>query len=130
MIQCFLTGRIGKDADIRELEGGRKVMNYSVAVDTGTKDKPATLWVDCSQWSEKTAVAAYLLKGTQVAVYGQPSVRAYAKQDGTPGASFSLRVDRVELLGGNKLNPDLSAKAATSVPQPSDFAGPIDNLPF
>lgn len=128
MIQCFLTGRIGKDAEIRELEGGRKVMNYSVAVDIGTKDKPATLWVDCSQWSEKTAVVAYLLKGTQVAVYGQPSVRAYAKQDGTSGASFSLRVDRVELLGGNKPNPEPSAKATN--PGASDIAEPIDSLPF
>ncbi len=35
MIKTFLTGRLGKDAEIKTLDSGKKVMNYSVAVDTG-----------------------------------------------------------------------------------------------
>lgn len=99
MIKTFLTGRLGKDAVINTLEGGKKVMNYSVAVDQGYGDNKSTLWVDCAQWSEKTGVAEYLKKGTMVAVIGEPSLRMYPKQDGTTGASFALRVDKVELLG-------------------------------
>ena len=97
MIKTFLSGRLGKDAEVKTLEGGKKVMNYSVAVDIGYGDNKQTLWVECAQWSEKTAVAEYLKKGTQVIVTGEPGIR---KWEG--GASFTLRVDKVELISGNK----------------------------
>lgn len=124
MIKTFLTGRLGKDAVINTLEGGKKVMNYSVAVDQGYGDNKSTLWVDCSQWSEKTGVAEYLKKGTMVAVIGEPSLRLYAKNDGSNGASFALRVDKVELLGSKPEGSGTAQPAATN--ETSDPGG----LPF
>ena len=82
----------------------RNVMNFNVAHTERYKDaqgnqKEKTIWVDCAYWSDRTAVAPYLKKGTQVYVEGTPDVRTYTKNDGTNGASLSLRVQSVQLLG-------------------------------
>ena len=119
MIKTFLTGRLGKDAEVKTLDNGKKVMNYSVAVDTGFGENKSTLWVDCAQYSEKTTVADYLKKGTAVAVTGEPGIR---KWDG--GAAFTLRVDKVELLGGGK------QEQVAAAPEPAPRQEPADDLPF
>lgn len=126
MIKTFLTGRLGKDAEVKTLEGGKKVMNYSVAVEIGYGENKSTLWVDCAQWSEKTGVAEYLKKGTQVAVTGEPGIR---KWEG--GAAMTLRVDKVELLGGNKPAQPEQAQVQQQMPahQPEPITPP-DDLPF
>lgn len=91
MNNAVFIGRLGKDAELKTLDGGKQVINFSLAVDDG-KDK--TLWVDCAKWSEKTAVLPYLLKGTQVAVTGNVGLR---KWDG--GAALTCRVLDLKLLG-------------------------------
>lgn len=123
MNKVFIVGRLGKDAVINDVNG-KKVMNYSIGVSTGTKDKPDTLWYDCSQWGEKTGVAPYLTKGTQVAVMGEPGLRTYQKNDGTAGASLTCRVDKVELLG-SKTN---DAAPVASIERPVIDDG--TDLPF
>lgn len=124
MIKTFLTGRLGKDAVVNTLESGKKVINYSVAVTIGYGDNASTLWVDCSQWSEKTGLVEYLKRGTQVAVMGEPSIRVYNKNDGTMGASFSLRVDKLDLLGSR------SEPASAGSTQQTVTDIPYDDLPF
>lgn len=91
MNQCTFIGNLGKDAELKELDGGKKVMNFSIAIPDG-KDK--TIWLDCAKWSEKTAILPYLLKGTKVAVTGNVGLR---KWEG--GAALTLRVIDIELLG-------------------------------
>lgn len=104
MIKLQVIGNLGKDCTTNNVNG-RTVMNFSVAhtekireASGQTKDK--TIWVECSYWTEKTGIAPYLKKGTQVFVEGQPDVRTYAKSDGTTGVSLTLRVSSVQLLGG------------------------------
>lgn len=129
MIKTFLTGRLTRNAEIKEFDS-KKVMSYAVAVDTGTKDKPSTLFVDCSQWGEKTGVAPYLLKGTLVAITGEPGIRLYAKNDGTPGGSFTMRVDKVELLGSKAVNTQTTGSGQTERTTPSDISELDSDLPF
>lgn len=93
MIQMFLVGRLGKDAEVKNLQGG-SVINFSTAVDIGYGEKKETLWVDCAKWGEKTGIAQYLKKGTKVAITGEPGLR---KWEG--GATMTLRVSNIELLG-------------------------------
>ncbi len=72
---------------------------------------------------------------------GQPEARSFQRNDGTPGASLSLRVREVQLLGGRgdsgggvpsvHASSTHAATAATSnIPSPSDITEPIDDLPF
>lgn len=121
MNTLIITGRLGKDAEVKTLDSGKKVMNYSVAVTDKYGDKENTIWFDCAQWSEKTAVAEYLKKGTQVCVQGKVDIR---KWDG--GATLTIRVDKVELMGGKK-----ESSANTTVqPLETGHTEPIDDLPF
>ncbi|ULQ54821.1 single-stranded DNA-binding protein [Flavihumibacter fluvii] len=103
MIKLQVIGNLGRDCVTNNVNG-RTVMNFTVAHTERYKDaqgnqQDKTIWVDCAYWSDRTAVAPYLKKGTQVYVEGTPEVRTYAKNDGTNGASLSLRVQSVQLLG-------------------------------
>jgi single-strand DNA-binding protein len=45
------------------------------------------------------AIAPYLKKGQLVYVEGSPEVRTFTRNDGSSGASLTLRVLNVQLLG-------------------------------
>jgi single-strand DNA-binding protein len=103
MIKLQVIGNLGKDC-ITNTVNGKSVMNFNVAHTEKFRDqqgtqKDKTIWVECAYWSDRTAVAPYLKKGTQVYVEGTPEVRTYTKNDGTPGVSLTLRVQSVQLLG-------------------------------
>jgi len=148
MIKLQVIGNLGKDC-VTNTVNGKSVMNFNVAHTEKFRDaqgnqQEKTIWVDCAYWSDRTAVAPYLKKGTQVYVEGTPEVRTYPKNDGSTGASLTLRVQSVQLLGQKAAGPgDYSSPAAGntyggnsgggySQPQsgPSVSSEPVDDLPF
>lgn len=143
MIKMQVIGRLGKDCIVNTVNG-KNVMNFTVAHSEKYKDSQGnmqekTIWVDCAYWNDRTAVAQYLTKGTQVFVEGQPEARSFQRNDGTPGASLSLRVREVQLLGsksdssGGGYQPASNTAAATSggnIPSANDITEPVDDLPF
>jgi single-strand DNA-binding protein len=142
MIKLQVIGNLGKDC-ITNMVNGKNVINFSVAHTEKFRDaqgnqKEKTIWVDCAYWTDRTGIAPYLKKGTQVYVEGSPEVKTYPKNDGTTGSSLSLRVMNVQLLGSrsNELggsqggNEGLSASVSSGVTTGSDVAEPVDDLPF
>jgi len=104
MIKMQVIGRLGKDCVVNTVNG-KNVINFTVAHSERYKDSQGnnqekTTWVDCAYWTDRTAVAPYLTKGKEVYVEGSPEVRSFQRQDGTSGASLSMRVREVQLLGG------------------------------
>lgn len=151
MIKLQVIGNLGKDAIVNNVNG-KNVINFTVAHTERFKDaqgnqKDKTTWVDCAYWTDRTAVAPYLKKGTQVFVEGQPDVRTYTTQDGRNGASLTLRIMSVQLLG-SKSNEgggssaegggnNYQSNAGYSQPQPptaaptaAELTEPLDDLPF
>lgn len=131
-------GNLGKDC-VTNTVNGKNVINFNVAHTEKYKDaqgnqKDKTIWVDCAYWTDRTGIAPYLKKGTQVYVEGSPEVRTYPKNDGTTGASLTLRVQSVQLLGSRGDNSGGSSSygnsSPASVPSASDITEPIDDLPF
>lgn len=147
MIKLQVIGNLGKDAIVNNVNG-KNVINFNVAHTERFKDaqgnqKDKTIWVECAYWTDRTAIAPYLKKGTQVYVEGTPDIRTYATQDGRQGASLSLRIANVQLLGtrGNESNnaaPAQNNYAANNTYQQglqsetsaTDLTQPIDDLPF
>ena len=149
MIKLQVIGNLGKDALVNNVNG-KNVINFTVAHTEKFKDaqgnqKDRTTWVDCAYWTDRTAVAPYLKKGTQVYVEGQPDVRSYTTQDGRNGASLVLRVISVQLLGGkaeggasssgssdggSSYASSPSSQPATSGPSANELTEPLDDLPF
>lgn len=138
MIKLQVIGNLGKDCIVNNVSG-KNVMNFTVAhtekyKDSSGNQKEKTIWVECAYWSERTGIAPYLKKGTQVYVEGTPEVRTYTTQDGKSGASLSLRVLNIQLLGsrGDSGNAGYSApSAAASSPSSAASASDVsDDLPF
>lgn len=114
MIKLQVIGNLGRDCTENDVNG-RKVINFVVAHNRKIKDQDKTTWIDCAYWTEKTAIANYLKKGTTVYVEGTPDVRTYQSNDGNFGASLTLRVQTVQLLGSrNPINPT-SSESNTSI---------------
>ena len=141
MIKMQVIGNLGKDCVVNTVNG-RNVINFTVAHTEKYKDSQGnnqekTTWVDCAYWTDRTAVAPYLQKGTQVFVEGAPEVRSFTRGDGTAGASLSLRVREVQLLGrkGENVGGGPSSYEAPSAARqessaPASVDDVADDLPF
>lgn len=141
MIKLQVIGRLGKDCVVNTVNG-KNVINFTVANtekfrDSQGNNQERTTWVDCAYWTDRTGIAPYLTKGTQVYVEGGPEVKSFSRQDGSPGASLTLRVREVHLLGskndsGGSAPAYNQASAGNSgqVATPSEVSEPIDDLPF
>ncbi len=141
MLKTFLTGNIGRDAELRTLDSGTTAISFNVAVTEKYKDRSGqqvenTTWVNCTKWVQpggSTKIADYLKKGTKVLVEGKPSARAYTANTGEAKASLELRVDNIELLGGSQQGnsqPARTAGPASTTPSPEIDQQVDDELPF
>jgi len=156
MIKLTLIGNLGKDCVVNNVNG-KNVINFNVAHTEKFKDssgmqKEKTIWVECAYWSDRTGLAPYLKKGTNVYLEGSPDVRTYTTNEGKQGASLRLTVQYVQLLGGrnnegggqnethpqqqqgntsynynNNYNTQPASQAATPVAAQDE---PMDDLPF
>jgi single-strand DNA-binding protein len=142
MIKMQVIGNLGKDCVVNAVNG-KNVINFTVAhtekyKDSGGNQQEKTTWVDCAYWTDRTAIAPYLTKGTQVFVEGQPEVRSFQRNDGTAGASLSMRVREVQLLGRKGENgggSDMPMQQAASggrqgAAAPASIDEAADDLPF
>ncbi len=152
MIKLQVIGNLGKDCMVN-LVNGKNVINFSVAHTEKYKDssgvqKEKTTWVECAYWTDRTGIAPYLKKGQQVFAEGTPEIRTFTRNDGTTGASLSLRVQYVQLVGKSETGggenqysgqtgsmsaapaaPAYSRPATEPLSLPAD-AGIGDDLPF
>lgn len=143
MIKLQIIGNLGKDCIVKEVNG-KNVINFSVAHSERFKDaqgnqKERTTWVECAYWTDRTAIAPYLLKGTTVFAEGTPEADAYTNKEGQAAATLRMRVQNIQLLGGNRDNPgsnqgNVSSAGMTSAPvaktEPANSVSPVDDLPF
>ena len=103
MIKLQVIGNLGKDCIVKEING-KTVINFSVAHSERFKDaqgmqKEKTTWVECAYWTDRTAVAPYLLKGQTVFAEGTPDVDTYTNKDNQTTAVLRMRVQNVQLVG-------------------------------
>lgn len=144
MIKIQVIGHLGKDCVVNTVNG-KSVINFTVAHSEKFKDaqgvnQEKTTWCDCAYWTDRAAVAPYLVKGTLVYVEGNPEVKTFTRGDGSAGASLSIRVGKVDLLGSKKDSNSGTAGSYSSAPssqaQPAgdDFSNvgdqPNEDLPF
>ena len=128
MLKLLVIGHLGKDATVNNVNG-KNVINFTVAHTERFKDAQGTqidktIWVECSYWTERTAIAPYLKKGTQVYTEGTPDIRNYTTNDGRTGSSLILRVTSVQLLGTKEGGTDAaqSTGSYSSTPQTQSAA--------
>ncbi len=86
--KVILVGNLGKDPEIRTMQSGDKVANFSIATSESWKDKASgerkekTQWHNIVIWNPGlvTVVERYCKKGSKIYIEGQLETRSY--QDG------------------------------------------------
>ena len=89
-------GRITNDLELKMTETGKRVVNFSIAINDGTKERPHTTFVPLEAW-ENTAdtISRYFKKGDQIIVGGRVVVRKYEDR-GEPRNKISIAIDSFE----------------------------------
>ena len=102
-----IVGRLTADAVTRTVQGDKKVVGFSLAVNdsfrSGEDRKEVTNFFECSYWRNE-GIAEYLKKGGLVQVYGRVGVNAYIAKDGAARGVLTFHVSEIKLFGGAAQN--------------------------
>ena len=127
MLKAQVLGHLGNDCQVSNVNGVT-IINFNCCHSEKYKNREGeivnkSVWVNCSYFTEKTAIAAYLKKGTQIYAEGTPSVDVYKNKDGQQIPQLKLRVNMVQLLGGNKQenNNQQAAPQSDLTPSQQEF---------
>jgi single-strand DNA-binding protein len=131
MNSITIAGNLVKEAQIRQLNNGDPVANFTVADNMG-KGKGAIFW-NCQLFGKRAeSLSQYLVKGLPVTITGNLTERAYTDKQGVERKSMDLRVSEVALQGGKREDGD----GHTSQPEQrqqapsSGFDDMDDDIPF
>jgi single-strand DNA-binding protein len=117
MAQVTIIGRLGKDPETRQA-GSSTVVEFSLAVNDGTKDRPHTSWFRVQAWDEAGEQAmTYLHKGDQAGVVGDLKEETWTK-DGAEVRAHRVTARRVRF--GAKATPKDGTAPATAKPASDD----------
>lgn len=107
-------GNLGKDPEVRHLDNGGVVANFSIAISEKYKDRNSgetienTEWVNIVLWKGLAEIAEkYLKKGSQVYIEGKLKTRSWEK-DGITRYTTEVVGDKMTMLGGKSDNQDNS----------------------
>ncbi|MFC7666163.1 single-stranded DNA-binding protein [Hymenobacter humi] len=139
--KVILVGNLGKDPEVRHLEGGVSVAHFTLATNDYYKDKQGnrverTEWHNISAWRGLADMAdKYLKKGQQVYIEGKLRTRQYQDKDQQTRYITEIIADEISMLGGR---PHAAGGAAgeanaqaVAEPQQSFRQEPeMDQLPF
>lgn len=128
-----ITGRLTRDAEVRTTSNNRQVVNFSVAVNDGYRNKQGerveqTTYFDCAYWITPN-VARLLTKGTLVELTGRVSTRAWTGKDGEPKAGLNFHTSQIKLHGGSRRAETVQA-TEQAVSNSTVGQGTEDDLPF
>jgi len=104
--KVILVGNLGKDPEVRHLEGGNSVANFTLATNEYYKDKQGarverTEWHNISAWRGLAELAEkYLKKGSQVYIEGKLRTRQYQDKDQQTRYITEIIAEEISLLGG------------------------------
>ena len=104
--KVILVGNLGKDPEVRYLESGTAVANFTIATSESYKDKNSgervtqTEWHNIVLWRGLAEVAEkYLKKGNQIYVEGKLKTRSWEDKDGNTRYTTEIVGDSMTMLG-------------------------------
>lgn len=141
--KVILVGNLGKDPEVRHLEGGVSVAHFTLATNEYYKDKQGnrverTEWHNVSAWRGLADMADKLLKkGQQVYIEGKLRTRQYQDKDQQTRYITEIIADEISMLGGRPQGagntPEAAGAMAGAVAEPQHTfrqEPELDQLPF
>ena len=140
--KVILVGRLGKDPEVRHLENGATVANFSIATSETYKDRQTgerreqTEWHNVVLWRGLAEVAEkYVKKGDMIYVEGKLRTRSWEK-DGVTRYTTEVVGDNMTMLGGGNAGGNSGGAQGSQMEQPSQSVesapadDATDDLPF
>jgi single-strand DNA-binding protein len=128
---CSFIGRAGKDPELKTLQSGKAVANFSIAVGRKFKDVDETEWVNCTAFDKLAEIIGqYVKKGSQIFINGRMRTEKYQK-DGKDCYSTKIIINDMQLLGSKPSGGVNAEPVARPAPPkaPSKFEED-DDIPF
>jgi single-strand DNA-binding protein len=131
-----IIGRLARDGEAKFLPNGTALFEFTVADSQGFGDKKTTNWFKCQLWGKQAegGVTQYLVKGAQVAIFGELTIREFTNKEGAKQLSPEVRVNKIELLGGKQEGQDQpkpqQAKPVQQAKPAADFSDFEDDVAF
>lgn len=142
--KVILVGNLGRDPEVRHLENGAAVANFSLATSESYKDRNSgelmtnTDWHNIVLWRGLAEIAEkYLKKGDKVYIEGKIRSRSYQDQEGVTKYITEIVGDNLVMMGkpegsqGNQQSP-AQPSATSGDAKVNEFTGETedDDLPF
>ncbi len=130
--KVILVGNLGKDPEVRYLDNGVAVANFSLATTENYKNKAGervsqTEWHNVVLWRGLAEVAEkYLKKGASVYIEGKIKTRKWEDKEGNTRYNTEILADNMTMLGGKQSQQENVAPT----PAADTTADKADDLPF
>ena len=120
---AIVTGRLGRDPELKITGGGKRVCKVSLAVDYRVRgrEEKHTEWVPLTAWDDLAEELAAKRKGEPITVHGRRTYDVWVGRDGVTRESYGVTV---ESLGETGRTP------ASREEPPTTVLGDNDDLPF
>lgn len=141
--KVLLIGNVGKDPEIRHLQGGASVATITLATSERYKDRNGesrelTEWHTIIAWRQLADLAEnYIRKGSQIFVEGRIRSRSWDDQNGQKRYVTEIQADSIQLLGRRGDNagaapsqPNYGGYNAPAQPQPAQQSQPQQTTPI
>lgn len=135
--QFQLIGYLGNDPDVKRLESGKIVCQFSLAVNERGKNKDGekttfTSWFKMTAWGKTAEIAETLLKkGSQVVTQGRIQPGSYQNKNGDTVYKTDFIVNEFQLISGSASNESPMQPQTSAEPVTSNRASDgDDDLPF
>lgn len=136
--KVYLCGRLGKDADIKEISDGKSVTRLQVATSERWKDKATGENKEDTQWHTVVCFgylseyASNLKKGNKVVVWGKIIYDEYKDKDGVDRIFAKVIADTIESFVIVKKDDDNGYAAANgkSIINAKSQFSEYDDIPF
>lgn len=136
-----LLGNLGRDPELRYMQNGEAVCNFSLATSESYKSKSGervtkTEWHNVTLYRKLAEIAGqYLVKGSQIYLEGKIQSRKYNDKEGVERTAYSIIGSEMKMLGGKQEQSNNVPSAptrnnyadASGAGQPSDD---FDDIPF
>jgi single-strand DNA-binding protein len=130
--KVILIGNLGKDPEVKHLETGSAMANFSVATSevytdrTSGVKKEITDWHDIVVWKGLAEIAEkYLRKGTKVYIEGKLKKRSWQDKEGQTRYSLEIIADQLTILSHTE-----SEKKDLPKPHYSNEGTPLPHSPM
>ena len=137
--KVILIGHLGKDPEVRHLENGTSVANFTLATSESYKDKAGnridqTEWHNIVVWRGLADVAEkFLKKGSQIYLEGKIRTRSWEDQEGNKKYTTEIVADTFNMLSKKDDSSQQQASQSSQTPSSVQKSSPIDeadDLPF